>query len=138
MVETKHVMVVEDDLDLCEAISSVLEDDGFDVTSSDDGEDALEKLRAGGLRLVFLDLGLKRMSGREFMASCKREPLLRATPVVLLSGEQGLPVVAQQLGAAAHLQKPFNTKELLEIAHRLCPCVEVSNREKTERLDPRS
>ena len=45
----RHIMVVEDDGDLREAISSVLEDDGFVVTSIEDGEEALERLRAGGI-----------------------------------------------------------------------------------------
>jgi CheY-like chemotaxis protein len=124
MVGAKHIMVVEDDIDLREAISGVLEDDGFDVTSSDDGEAALERLRAGGLRLIFLDLGLRRMSGREFMESHKREPVLCHTPVVLLSGEENLPRVARRLGAVAHLRKPFDAWELLAIARRFCPSFE--------------
>ncbi len=120
-------MVVEDDVDLREAISSVLEDDGFEVTSIDDGEEALERLRAGGLRLVFLDLGLRRMSGREFMANHEREPSLRHTPVVLLSGEGDLSVLARRLGAVGHLQKPFDARDLVEIARRFCPPVSLSN-----------
>jgi two-component system chemotaxis response regulator CheY len=117
----RHILVVEDDSDLREAIRSVLEDDGFEVTSSDDGDDALEKLRSGGLRLVLLDLGLKRMSGREFMANQEREPDLRRTPVVLLSGEADLSTVARRLGAVGHLQKPFDAEDLLAVARRLCP-----------------
>jgi CheY-like chemotaxis protein len=120
MLRTKRIMVVEDDDDLRYAITAVLEDAGFEVTPIGGGEEALERLRAGGIRMVFLDLGLGGMTGREFMAHHTFDPALSRVPIVLLSGEPDLLRSARRLGAVAHMRKPFDAQRLVELARRFC------------------
>jgi two-component system, chemotaxis family, chemotaxis protein CheY len=117
----QHILVIEDDETLREAIALVLETAGFDVTALGDGAEALDRLRAGGFWLVFLDLGLAGMTGREFMESRGREPALAGTPIVLVSGEADLSGAAFNLGAVAHLRKPFDSGRLLDVARHFCP-----------------
>jgi len=116
------VMVVEDDDGLREAMGSVLEDAGFAVTGFDGAVAALAQLRLGGVGLVFLDLGLWDVSGQAFMHACHDEPALRAVPVVLVSGQEGVARLARQLGAVGSIRKPFDSARLIELARRWMCC----------------
>src|SRR5262249_21135856 len=111
----RRIMVVEDDDGLRFAIASVLENAGFDVIAVDEASAAIERLRLGGVDLVFLDLGLRIVSGREFMKRKKCDSILSDVPVVIMSGEVDLAELAPQLGAVAHMVKPFDAPRLLEI-----------------------
>jgi CheY-like chemotaxis protein len=120
MLRIKRIMVVEDDDDLRVAIAAVLEDAGFDVTPIENGEEALETMRGGGFDLVFLDLGLNGMTGREFMGHHRLDPAFSSVPIVLVSGEADLSRSARRLGAIAYIRKPFIARRLVDMAHRFC------------------
>ena len=113
------ILVVDDEPSLVEAISSVLEDEGYAVTTAPDGLAALRALH-DGLRpcLAILDLMMPIMSGWELRAAMLADPTLADIPVAIVSayarGEIGI------LQASAIVQKPFELKELIELADRYC------------------
>jgi CheY-like chemotaxis protein len=114
------ILVVDDEPSLVEAISSVLEDEGYAVATAPDGLAALRALH-DGLRpcLAILDLMMPNMSGWELRAAMLADPTLADIPVAICSaytrgGEVGT------LQASAVLQKPFELKDILEIADRYC------------------
>jgi len=113
------ILVVDDEPSLVEAISSVLEDEGYAVTTARDGLAALRALN-DGLRpcLAILDLMMPIMSGWELRAAMLADPALADIPVAICSayarGEMGI------LQPSAILQKPFELREIIELANRYC------------------
>lgn len=113
------ILVVDDEPSLVEAISSVLEDEGYAVTTAPDGLAALRALH-DGLRpcLAILDLMMPIMSGWELRAAMLADPTLADIPVAIVSayarGEMGI------LQASAIVQKPFELRELIDLADRYC------------------
>src|SRR5262249_6405268 len=89
-VETsRFVLLVDDDPDLLDVTSFVLENEGIVVETARNGQEALALLRAGRLpRLVLLDLMMPVMNGWEFLAEVAKDPELDAIPVVVLTAAE--------------------------------------------------
>lgn len=85
-----------------------------------DGIEALERLRRGGgapgVDLVLLDINLPRMDGHQVLAAVKQDPVLRRTPVVMLTSSSARADVlrAYDQHANAYLTKGFGLSELAE------------------------
>jgi CheY-like chemotaxis protein len=105
---------VDDDEDVREAVSSALDDEGYEVVVARDGVDALSALRRlPPPGLIVLDLTMPRMNGSEFRRRVLAElPQLAAIPVVIMSADVEGRVQARTLGAAAFLRKPIRLTEL--------------------------
>ena len=116
------VLVVEDDFDVRESITDILEHDGYDGRCAGDGREALDLLDAGPTpALILLDLMMAGMNGFQFRAEQRRRPELAAIPVVILSADRQIENKAHELGADGFLRKPTKMSELLAVLHRLCP-----------------
>src|SRR5690349_16993945 len=87
----RRVLVVDDDADIRETVSLILEDEGYEVQSAQDGAAALGVLRAGPLPdVILLDLMMPVMNGWQFREQQTRDPRLAAIPVVVLSADSSL------------------------------------------------
>lgn len=118
----RPILVVEDEPSLQIIISHFLKRAGYTVIAADNGKEALRILRAGVEPcLILLDLMMPVMDGVEFMSLQLEDPRLSRLPVVLCSAAPNLEAKAAQLGAVAHIQKPFNFESLRDVvdAHRL-------------------
>ncbi|HET9598564.1 MAG TPA: response regulator [Anaeromyxobacteraceae bacterium] len=105
------VLVVEDDADIREALTALVEDCGLSVCAARDGVEGLARLRAGPRPdAVFLDRWLPKLDGAALLATLKSDPTLAAIPVVWMSADPGCPEAAEM-----HLEKPFDVTALLEI-----------------------
>jgi CheY-like chemotaxis protein len=116
------ILLVEDDLDVREATTEVLQDAGYKVASVSHGGEALEYLRSTPElpRVILLDLMMPIMDGWEFRHRQRSDPLLAGIPVVVLSADNALEQKVSKLGASAWLPKPFEVDRLLETVGRLC------------------
>lgn len=114
-MEKKLILIVDDDLDVREALSAALEDAGYSVLCAANGAAALEILclapREAGL--VLLDLMMPVMDGWEFRRRQLEDPLLREIPVLILTAGGQVEKKAQNLAVAGWLRKPFELRELL-------------------------
>jgi len=112
------VLLVEDDVDVREAVTDTLEDAGYRVIAARHGQEALEVLRNGGPRpcLILLDLMMPVMDGWQFRDLQSKDPELADIPVVALSAHGGL----HALGAADHLRKPVQLRALMDVVERFC------------------
>jgi CheY-like chemotaxis protein len=115
-VDTSNfVLIVDDDPDLLDVTSFVIENEGIVVETARNGEEALALLRAGRLPgLVLLDLMMPVMNGWEFLAAVANDPVLQGLPVVVLTAAEH----AQVPGALEVLSKPMDLKELLRVVER--------------------
>jgi two-component system, chemotaxis family, chemotaxis protein CheY len=113
------ILIVDDEPSIVEALSSVLEDEGYAVTSAPNGAVALHALH-DGLRpcLAILDLMMPTMNGWELRAAMLSDPQLADIPVAIVSAHVRGDVDA--LSPATVIQKPFALSEIVELAGRYC------------------
>ncbi|HTP49236.1 MAG TPA: response regulator [Anaeromyxobacteraceae bacterium] len=108
----KRVLVVDDDRDIRELLVELLEGEGYQVSSAENGEQALLKARLHHPNLILLDLMMPVMSGWRFRAEQAREPSIAGVPVVVISA------YANDLDVEAFIPKPFPIEDVLEAVHR--------------------
>ena len=114
------ILVVDDEPAIAEVIGSVLEDEGYTVTTAADGEAALAMLRGGSQLpcMAFLDLMMPRMNGWELRQAMLADPVLSEVPVVIISafaaGDMG------SLRSVAVVQKPFQLDQIVDLAALHC------------------
>ena len=109
-------MLVEDDQDIRESLSELIESQGVRVKAACDGIEGLDLLRAGlKPRAVFLDSRMPRLDGAGVLAAMREDPALVPIPVVWMSGDRRQPPVV-----AAHLEKPFDVDALVVVLGALC------------------
>jgi two-component system, chemotaxis family, chemotaxis protein CheY len=109
------ILVVDDDQDVRETLSLVLELHGYDVIAGVDGLDALDKVKSGPRPgAILVDLMMPRMNGEDFVKALRRDARLSAIPVVVLSGDAAACRAATTLSAQACLIKPVDVSALLD------------------------
>jgi CheY-like chemotaxis protein len=108
------VLVIDDDADLREALCEALNDAGYTTLQAGDGREALACLRAAPLpQIIILDLMMPIMNGWEFRDEQRRDPVLAAIPVVVMTASRDFDRPA--LAAADYLQKPVTLDVLFEV-----------------------
>lgn len=112
--EGKNIIVVDDDFDILEAISLMLEDAGYTVTTNSKG-DFIEHLSANDLpAMIILDMLLSGSDGRNIARQLKAQELTKHIPIIMISAHPKAEQEAQTSGADDFLPKPFEMDELLE------------------------
>lgn len=109
-IKTK-ILVVEDDKFLRNLLVRKLEEDNFNVLTSIDGNEALEKIKKETPDLILLDLILPGLNGFEILRQIKQDSNLNKIPVIILSnlGQQEEVKKGIQLGAVDYLVKAHFT-----------------------------
>jgi chemosensory pili system protein ChpA (sensor histidine kinase/response regulator) len=111
-------MIVDDDDDIRELGTIILQSHGYRVAAARDGLEALQKLQRQRVGLILLDLMMPRMDGEQFLKALRASD--RADiPVVLMSGHHEASEIARKLEAAALLPKPVDIDVLLKTVHQL-------------------
>ncbi len=107
-----HILLVEDDDELGDAIKHALEQQSYAVTWLRDGNQALHVLRVEPIDLVLLDLGLPDKDGLEVLAEARRARI--KTPILVMTARDALEMRIRglDLGADDYLVKPFHLGEL--------------------------
>lgn len=108
---TKKILVVDDKLELRTLLKSYLTQEGFEVATAGNGQEALFVARSEKPDLIVLDLMMPEMSGYEFMRLFSREA---ETPVIILTAklDENDKVLGLELGADDYMTKPFSPREL--------------------------
>ncbi len=119
MVETRKILLVDDDKSIRVSLGQALEASGFQVVAAVDGEHALEKFRGDMFDLVLLDMKMPGMDGLEVLRHIKSER--PSQPVIMATGFGSVEtaVEALKLGAVDYIQKPFGPDELRSIVSRV-------------------
>jgi signal transduction histidine kinase len=114
----KRILIVEDDAPIQSALASLLDDEGYQVSLANDGEEALNRMEGDALPdLILLDLRMPVMDGWEFRSAQKRDSRLAQVPVVVLSADGSSHAAA--VSADAFLPKPLDTDQLLATIERV-------------------
>lgn len=112
-------LIVEDDPDIGESLSSILDDEGYKVRIAHDGREGLDEISKEIPDIVLLDVEMPVLNGPDmayelFIQDCGKELI----PIVLLSGVANLKQVAEQVGTPYFLAKPYPIDRLLNLVQR--------------------
>ena len=109
---TNRVLVIDDDMELCELLTDYLRPEGFDVESVHNAQRGIERALSGELTLVVLDVMLPDMSGFDVLRRIRDRSRI---PVLMLTarGDDIDRIVGLEMGADDYLPKPFNPRELV-------------------------
>jgi CheY-like chemotaxis protein len=119
---SRIVLVVEDDVDVRDALGEALQDSGYVAYAASNGREALAWLRTGAPSpcLILLDIMMPVMDGLQFRAVQQQDPALAHIPVVVLSAHTSAPELARQMGALGYLKKPIELDMLLSTVCAAC------------------
>ena len=111
----RHVLLIEDEPNIIEAIRFLLTRDGWEVDTHSDGTDAVEVIQAAAPDLVILDLMLPGKSGMDILRDLREIPDLEALPVLMLTarGQSRDREMAEKAGVSRFMTKPFSNAEVL-------------------------
>ena len=111
----EHVLIVEDESNIAQAIQYNLEKEGYRVSRAGDGAQGLKLAQAQLPSLVILDLMLPQMDGLEICRLLKREEKTKNIPILMVTAksQETDKVVGLELGADDYLTKPFSMRELI-------------------------
>ncbi len=109
------VLVVEDEETVQETLAYNLEQEGYNVLTAGDGEEALRLIRSQKPDLVVLDIMLPRLDGLAVCRLVRKDPEVAHTPIIMLTarGTQGDKMVGLDSGADDYITKPFGLGEFL-------------------------
>lgn len=107
-----HILVIDDDIELCELLTDYLQPEGFEVETVNDSGQGIERALSGEHSLVVLDVMLPKISGFEVL---RRIRISSKIPVLMLTarGDEVDRIVGLEMGADDYLPKPFNPRELV-------------------------
>jgi len=107
-----RILVIDDDIELCELLSDYLGSEGFEVRTVNHGEQGATMALADNYSLVVLDVMLPGMNGFDVLRKIRTTSKL---PVIMLTarGDDIDRIVGLELGADDYLPKPFNPRELV-------------------------
>ncbi|MCR5653768.1 MAG: response regulator transcription factor [Ruminococcus sp.] len=108
-----RILIIEDEVEIAEGISAILESDGYQTTVVFDGKSGFYELMSGIYDLALVDILLPKKSGLDLLSEARQNRV--ATPVILLTALSQIEdkVSGLDCGADDYLTKPFDAEELL-------------------------
>jgi CheY-like chemotaxis protein len=115
------ILVADDEPEVVDLVTIVLEAEGYTVQSAEDGMEALTKIQANPPDLILLDIRMPKMTGLAVLDHLREDPVMAAIPVVMLSVVVTDPEILSALtrGAVSYLSKPFEIRELSWLVSRV-------------------
>lgn len=106
------ILIVDDDVNICELLRLYLEKDGFETIVANDGEIAVQYADKYSPDLILLDIMLPGLDGWQV---CREIRKTSETPIIMLTakGETFDKILGLELGADDYVSKPFDTKEVI-------------------------
>jgi DNA-binding NtrC family response regulator len=128
MNQKSMVLVIDDEKNIREGLRTGLKLEGFDVMTSEDGMDGLEKFRSIGADAVILDLRMPKMGGLDFLS--RAQAVDRDVPILVLTGHGGVDEAVESMkrGAYDFFTKPFDMDKLMLVLRRA-----IDERKKSDR-----
>lgn len=111
-MENTKILVVDDDINICELLRLYLEKEGYSVTIANDGISAVEMFGSSNPDIILLDIMLP---GQDGWQVCREIRKTSNVPIIMLTakGETFDKVLGLELGADDYVTKPFETKEVV-------------------------
>ena len=118
----KKIFIIDDSSVIVMSLRQILEMEGFEVESANNGAEALEKVKTG-LKpdLIITDINMPEMGGLDFIKNVR--PILKFTPILVLTTESDAAKreEAKSIGATGWLVKPVDGKDLITVVKQVLP-----------------
>lgn len=118
------VLVIDDNVDIIEAVSVCLDDAGVEYKMIDDGRDGLDEIKARHYDLIVLDLAIPEFSGYDILKALKHDGMLESKNIVISTASSIVESDKKDLlalGVKDVLPKPYRRKELMNVIARFNP-----------------
>ena len=131
----EKILIIEDEATILKGLKDNLKDEGYQVSTSQDGKKGLEKAIAEDVDLVLLDVMLPGMNGFDVCKSIKLKKI--ALPVIMLTAKskEEDKILGLELGADDYITKPFGINEVLARIKAVLRRVEIHKKAKGTKLD---
>lgn len=122
----KSILVVDDDVDIRDVIEYALTDEGYNVATAGNGEEALDYLLSSAhkndpVSCIVLDLMMPRMSGEDFIKTIRSQyPEFSNIPIVVITA-QGNGLNSETLKDTTKIHKPMELEDLFTAVAAACP-----------------
>ena len=114
MASANQVLVVDDNVEMVEMLSAMLQHHGYETASAHNGYEACDWVREGMPRAIIMDLGMPWMDGFGAVRAIRRMPGAEALPIIALTGsaDSDSAKKAVAAGFTQHFSKPLNFDHL--------------------------
>ena len=117
------VLVCDDEPYILESVAYIVEKEGFEVITAEDGEEGLNVARNEKPNLIFLDVMMPKMTGYEVCEALKKDTETSDIHVIMLTarGQDSDEERAEEVGADEYMTKPFSPRKLKKRLRELLP-----------------
>lgn len=108
----RKILVADDDPAICDAVQFMLEEEGYAVDTTVNGE-TIYKMEKNFPDVLLLDIWMSGQDGREICKYLKKKSMTKNIPIIMLSASRDIASSAKEAGADDFLAKPFSMDDLL-------------------------
>lgn len=114
----QRILVIDDEENMLYMLNSLLTAEGYDVVTTEGGEEAQNLIRTEDFDLMVCDIRMHPVNGMEFLAQAHRERPDMAVVMLTAYGDMETAIKSKNLGAFDYVSKPFKAEELLMTIRR--------------------
>ena len=114
----RPVLVVDHDAEICDHVTMALRDQGYLVHRAEQGAQAIETIDKEAFAIIFLDVSMPVIDGREFVRAYRSVPG-HQPHLVVMTAERDIQEYAEQIDADAYIVKPLDADQILETVSEL-------------------
>ena len=111
----KRVLIIEDEQDIVDIATIILEDEGYEVSSLSEFGNFKDQVQDSHADLVLLDLNLQGYHGSDICKYIKSDERLKDTSVILMSANRDIATIKEEAGADGYITKPFDLADFINI-----------------------
>jgi DNA-binding response OmpR family regulator len=115
--KNKKILIADDDPAILEALQMMLEDEGYEVELSLEGK-SIYKMKKNYPDLVLLDIWMSGIDGGDICTHLKQNKSTKHIPVIMISANKDVGIIAKGAGADDYISKPFQMHELFAVINR--------------------
>ncbi len=124
MAEKKNILIIDDEPDTLTYFSSLLQDEGFETTIAENGDEALKKVAEAKPDLITLDITMPETSGVRCYRTLRENEAYKDIPVIMVTGvsekfQDFISSRKQVPPPDGYLSKPVDEKELIDLVRKL-------------------
>lgn len=118
-MKNKTILIFDDDVNILEVCTIILVDAGYDVKISETSHDIIEKVTEVNPDIILMDNWIPDIGGIEATKLLKQHSLYKKIPVIYISANNDIHLLAEKAGADTYLAKPFDIVELENTVERM-------------------
>lgn len=118
MKNKTKILVCDDDAGILEVIKIILEENNIEVLTTSTGKGIQKTIQSHKPDMVFLDIWMPGIDGKEITKILKRDPKTKNTPIILISALNDTKDISKEIGADGFLSKPFTIENLLGVVQK--------------------